>query len=160
MKRLLASLSVFLVCVLVQVAFPKAVWGQTPDRDAEIQAVEPDFTLVNLPTTLRLPLHKSNFHLTHRFQGNLREGTFTDQLSNLFGLDNGAAIGFEYRFAVIRHVQLAAYRTTIDRETQFYAKWDPVAESESMPVGISGLLSVEGGNNFRRDRVPSGHDAR
>src|SRR5262245_2476542 len=154
MKRL-ARLSPFVVCFLVQIGIPKAVWGQTSDPDAVIQSVEPDFTVVNLPTTLRLPMYKSNFHLTHRFQGNLRQGSFSDQLSNLFGLDNGAAIGFEYRFAVARHVQLAAYRTNIDRETQFYAKYDPIAQSADMPVGVSALLSVEGANNFRRDRVPA-----
>jgi hypothetical protein len=136
-------------------AFAQAAAAVARDDDADPQPTEPDFTLINLPTTLRLPLHKSNFHLTHRFQGNLREGTFGHQASNLFGLDNGAAIGFEYRFAIAKHVQLAAYRTNIDRQTQFYAKFDPISQSASMPVSLSGLVSVEGGNNFRRDRVPA-----
>jgi hypothetical protein len=160
MTRLLPFVPVFALCVLAQMALPKGVWGQTPpaavqDDDATLQPVEPDFTLVNLPTTLRLPLHKSNFHLTHRFRGNLRDGSFGHQLSNLFGLDNGAAIGFEYRFTVMKHVQAAAYRTNIDRETQFYARLDPIAQSASMPMSISGLVSVEGANNFRRDRSPA-----
>jgi hypothetical protein len=30
---------------------------------------------VNLPTTMRLPLHTGDFHLTHRFDGNLEQGT-------------------------------------------------------------------------------------
>ena len=162
MTRPFHVVSIFLFCGLVLTAFAKVVWGQTPpaaaaaqDDDATLQPVEPDFTLVNLPTTLRLPLHKSNFHLTHRFQGNLRDGTFGHQLSNLFGLDNGAAIGFEYRFAVMKHVQAAAYRTNIDRETEFYAKVDPIAQSASMPLSISAIVSVEGANNFRRDRSPA-----
>ncbi len=123
--------------------------------DREPQPTEPDFTLVNLPTTLRLPVFKGNFHLTHRFRGNLREGSFADQLGNLFGLDNGAAIGFEYRFGIAPHLQVAAYRTNIDRQTQFSAKWDPIVQEGAMPVSVSGLLSIEGGNNFRRDRVPA-----
>jgi len=162
MTRPFHVVSIFLFCGLVQTALPKVVWGQAPpsaaaaqDDDATLQPVEPDFTLVNLPTTLRLPLHKSNFHLTHRFQGNLRDGTFGHQLSNLFGLDNGAAIGFEYRFAVMKHVQAAAYGTNIDRETEFYAKVDPIAQSASMPLSISAIVSVEGANNFRRDRSPA-----
>jgi hypothetical protein len=148
-------LSPFVVCFLLQTGIPKAVWGQTPDPDAEVQPLEPDFTLVNLPTTLRLPKYKSDFFLTHRFQGNLRDGSFDYQLSNLFGLDNGASIGFGYRFGIARHLQLAAYRTNIDRETEFYAKYDPVAQSGAMPVAISGLLSMEGANNFRRDYTPA-----
>jgi Membrane bound beta barrel domain (DUF5777) len=152
--------SLFLCCLLVQLAVPRLVFAQSAPAavksdDAAPQPTEPDFVLINLPTTLRLPLYKSNFRLTHRFNGNLRDGTFGQQLSNLFGLDNGAAIGFEYRFAIARHVQLAAYRTNIDRETQFYAKFDPVAQGGAMPVSISGLVSVEGANNFRKNRVPA-----
>jgi hypothetical protein len=161
--RLLRFVAAFLCCVLAQTVWPKAAWGQTPpaaapDEDLTIQPLEPDFTLVNLPTTLRLPVHKSNFHLTHRFYGNLRDGSFGHQLSNLFGLDNGAAIGFEYRFAVMKHVQAAAYRTNLDRETEFYAKFDPIAQSEhseKTPLSISALLSVEGANNFRQNRSPA-----
>jgi Membrane bound beta barrel domain (DUF5777) len=146
-------------CLLVQLAVPAGSWAQTvarvADPEAAIQPLEPDFTLVNLPTTLRLPVYKSNFRLTHRFNENLRDGSFGHQLGNLFGLDNGAAIGFEYRFAVAKHLQLAAYRTNIARQTQFYAKYDPIAQGASMPVSISALASVEGANNFRQDRVPA-----
>ena len=74
------------------------------DDDATLQPAEPDFRLINLPTTLRLPLFKSNFDLTHRFGGNLRHGSFSDQASSLFGIDEGATVGFEYRVAVARHL--------------------------------------------------------
>src|SRR5690242_15808036 len=110
-----------LLCICVLSIPAKAVWGQTPaapapaqtaaaadNDDAALVLAEPDFALINLPTTLRLPRFKGNFRLTHRFQGNLEDGDFGYQLSNLFGLDNGAAIGLEYRFAVMRHLQLAA----------------------------------------------------
>jgi hypothetical protein len=144
--------------MLVFTVFSKGVWGQAPaadDDDATPQLAEPDFALINLPTTLRLPVHKGNFRLTHRFQSNLRSGTLGSQASNLFGLDNGAAIGLEFRFAVARRVQAAIYRTNIDRQTQFYVKYDPIAQSASMPVSLSALASVEGSNNFRRNRAPS-----
>src|SRR5258707_922836 len=127
MTRPLRWIPVLIVCGAIQTALTSPALAQAPaaatlEDDAAPQPTEPDFTLINLPTTLRLPRYKSNFHLTHRFQGNLRDGSFGKQASNLFGLDNGAAIGFEYRFAIAKHVQLAAYRTNIDRQTQFYAK--------------------------------------
>ena len=160
MPRLVRWIPVFVLCGVIQAAFTQPVLAQAPAAaaavdDAAPQPTEPDFTLINLPTTLRLPRFKSNFHLTHRFNGNLRDGSLGHQVSNLFGLDNGAAIGFEYRFAIATHVQLAAYRTNIDRETQFSAKFDPIAQGASMPVSLSGLVSVEGGNNFRRTKVPA-----
>jgi hypothetical protein len=82
--------------------------------EAELMLAEPDFRVLNLPSTLRLPVHGSSFQMTHRFNGNLRRGGFNDNAGNLFGLDQGAAVGFEYRFDIARHVQAAVYRTAID----------------------------------------------
>ncbi len=116
---------------------------------------EPDFRLVNLPTALRLPVHSSSFSLTHRFGGNLRNGSFLDQLGDLFGLDRGANIGIEYRYAVMRHVQAVVFRTNVDKTIQFQGRFDPIRQSDSMPVSISGVVSVEGSNNFRQRREPA-----
>jgi hypothetical protein len=129
--------------------------GSDGNDDAVLQPAEPDYRLINLPTTLRLPLYKSSFALTHRFNGNLRNGSFGDNASGLFGIDNGAQIGFEYRFAPIRHVELVAYRTNFDRTIQLYAKYDAIHQNSEMPLSVSGLLSIEGGNNFRTRYAPS-----
>ena len=37
--------------------------------------VEPDFTIINLPTTLRLPRYKSAFRISHRFTRSERRRT-------------------------------------------------------------------------------------
>jgi uncharacterized beta barrel domain-containing protein DUF5777 len=121
----------------------------TADDEGSLQLAEPDFRIVTLPTTLRLPRHGSNFELTHRFNGNLRNGSFGEQASNLFGLDQGAVVGFEYRFGIVRHVEAAIYRTAIDRTFQFYGKYDAVHQGDSAPLSFSALVSVEGGNNFQ-----------
>jgi Membrane bound beta barrel domain (DUF5777) len=137
-----------------------AVFAQSPpapDDDAALQPAEPDYRIINLPTTLRLPLYKSSFELTHRFNGNLRQpgSDFGDQAANLFGIDQGAQIGFEYRFAPIRHVEVAAYRTNFDRTIQIFAKYDAIHQNAQTPVSVSGLLSIEGGNNFQERYAPS-----
>ena len=125
------------------------------DDEGSLQLAEPDFRVVALPTTLRLPRHGSNFQLTHRFNGNLRNGSFSQQASNLFGLDQGAVVGFEYRFGIVRHVQAAVYRTAIDKTFQFYGKYDAVHQQESTPVSLSALVSIEGGNNFQDRYSPA-----
>jgi len=147
-----AALGVFAALVLL---FAPSVFAQSADDDAALQPAEPDYRVINLPTTLRLPLHKSSFELTHRFYGNLRHGDFDDQLSNLFGIDEGAAVGFEYRFAPLRHLEIVAYRTVIDKTLQLYAKWDVLHQGAGMPVSISPIISIEGGNNFRERYAPS-----
>jgi hypothetical protein len=125
------------------------------DDDAVLQPAEPDFRLINTPTTLRVPLYKSNFTLTHRFAGNLRQGDFGDQASSLFGLDDGAVIGLEYRLAVARHVEAVVYRSSFDKTFQFYGKYDAIHQGRSTPISVSALVSVEGANNFKQDRAPA-----
>jgi hypothetical protein len=126
-----------------------------PDDDTSLVLAEPDFRVLNLPSTLRLPLHGSSFQLTHRFNGNLRRGNLTDNAGNLFGLDQGAVVGFEYRFGIARHLQAAVYRTAIDKTFQFYGKYDALRQRGSMPVSLSVLLSVEGGDNFQERYSPA-----
>jgi hypothetical protein len=125
--------------------------AEEEDDEAVLDPAEPDFVTINLPTTLRLPLHKGNFRLNHRFAGNLRNADFGELAGNLFGIDQGAIIGFEYRVAVIRHVQAAAYRSSFDRTIQLYGKYDAIRQRGSMPVSVSALVSIEGANNFKRD---------
>src|SRR5438876_191982 len=65
-------------CALAQSppATPPSATTPPDDDDATLKPAEPDFRLINLPTTLRLPLHASNFQVTHRFNGNLLDGSF------------------------------------------------------------------------------------
>src|SRR5215207_1737747 len=123
--------------------------------DAALVLAEPDFRVLNLPSTLKLPLHGSSFQMTHRFNGNLRRGGFSENAGNLFGLDQGAAVGFEYRFGIARHVQAAVYRTAIDKTFQFYGKYDAVRQGDAVPVSLSALLSVEGADNFQERHSPA-----
>src|SRR6266566_6566939 len=118
--RLFKSLPFAVLPFALLLATVSPALAQAEDDDAALQPAEPDYRVVNLPTTLRLPLYKSNFELTHRFNGNLRRGDFGDQAGKLFGLDEGATIGIEYRFAPIRHVEVAIYRTSYDRTFAFY----------------------------------------
>jgi hypothetical protein len=125
------------------------------DDPAVLDPAEPDFVVVNLPTTLRLPRFKSNFRLTHRFSGNLRSGSFSQNASNLFGLDQGAIIGFEFRMNLMRNLQAAVFRTNLDKTFQFYGKYDALRQRGAIPVSLSGIVSVEGANNFQERYAPA-----
>jgi hypothetical protein len=125
------------------------------DDEAVLDPAEPAYDIINLPTTLRLPRHKGNFRLTHRFAGNLRSGSFSEQASNLFGLDQGATIGFEYRYGIARHAQVAVYRTNASKTIQIHGKYDALHQGSSMPLSVSALASVEGTNNFQQEYAPA-----
>jgi hypothetical protein len=138
-----------------QAAPPGAIQSPDDDDEAVIDPAEPDIVVVNLPTNLRLPRFKSNFRMTHRFAGDLRRGSFAENAGNLFGLDQGAIIGFEFRMNVARNLQAAVFRTNFDKTVQIYGKYDIVRQGRGLPVSVSGLASVEGTNNFRDKFAPA-----
>jgi Membrane bound beta barrel domain (DUF5777) len=127
------------------------------DDDAKLRPLEPDFTIINLPTTLPLPLHAAgNFHLTHRFVGvNFAQQSFSEIAENLFGFDGPAIIQLEYRIAVMKHLEAIVARTNFNRAIQFSGKYDLIHQDSPQLFGggVSLIASVEGANNFRR------HDA-
>lgn len=138
------------------VALSGSALAQTaPPDDDRPHPMEPDFKIENLPTTLILPVHKLSFSMTHRFNGNLRSGSFLDQLEGLFGLDNGASIGLELRWAPVRRLQAVIFRTNIERTIQIYGKYDWLRQGGAMPVSISPIVSVEGIDNLRDHHQPA-----
>src|SRR5262245_11336591 len=115
----------------------------------------PEETVVNTPTTQSLRAHKSYFRLTHRFARDWRRGSFGNLLEDLFGLDQGAIIGLEYRFAPTGNTQVAAYRSMLFRTIQFAGRFDAWRQSEAAPVSLSIATSIEGSDNFREHYSPA-----
>jgi hypothetical protein len=124
------------------------------DDDLEINHALLDFSLVNLHTTLRLPRHKSAFRVTHRFVRPLGHGTFGSLVGDLFGLDSGAVVGLEYRFAIVSGGELGVYRTS-DKTIQLFGRHNVLRQGDPVPVAVSILVSIEGTNNFRDVRSPA-----
>ena len=171
------SLSAFLVLVLgLSLIRPSVAYAQPPeatpppaaqppaqppaeeDDDAKLRPLDPDFTVVNLPTTLPLPMGAGNFHLTHRFVGvDWRRDDFSTIASNAFGFDGPAVIQLEYRIAVMKHLEAIVARTNFGRTIQFSGKYDAIHEGASHPFGLSAIVSVEGQNNFHSSNT-SGAD--
>jgi Membrane bound beta barrel domain (DUF5777) len=140
------------LALLLAVATP-AVAQTQDDPDLDINFAQPDFTLVNLPTTLRLPKFKSAFRVTHRFTRPLGDGDFGDLAGDLFGLDSGAQIGLEYRFGLMRGTQVGIHRTS-DRTIEFFTQHEIVAEGTWLPVTISALATMDGTDNFTDSYTP------
>ena len=62
-------------------AEPPAATAPDDDPDRDPNRNVPDFTIVNLPTTLRVPRYKSAFRVTHRFGRPLGAGHLTSSQS-------------------------------------------------------------------------------
>jgi len=127
---------------------------QAPLVEDELEAdpVEPDFVVVNLPTTARLPKGKLAFRVTHRFARGLGAGDFSDLASDFFGLDGGAQIGLELRFGLTRGTQLGIYRTS-DRSLEFFLSRSLLRQGTA-PLSLQLDLAIEGLDNFSEEYSP------
>ena len=134
-------------------ATPTTQPDQPAPSDRAVNPAQPDFTIIGLPTTLKVPRFGSSFRVTHRFGRPLGQGNFGDLLRDAFGFDSGAQIGLEYRFGIIAGTQIGIHRTS-DRTIQFFAQQHLLGEDRS-PVGIDLIATAEGTNNFRDSYSPA-----
>ncbi|HLG57368.1 MAG TPA: DUF5777 family beta-barrel protein [Vicinamibacterales bacterium] len=133
---------------------PPAPAAPADDPDRDPNRAQPDFTIVTLPTTLRLPRFKSAFRVTHRFGRPLGQGDFGDLAGDLFGLDSGAQIGLEYRFGVMRGLQAGINRTS-NKTIEFFTQYSLLQQRENKALGLDVTATIEGTDNFRDSYTPS-----
>jgi Membrane bound beta barrel domain (DUF5777) len=147
---------VALLIAALLAAWPAA--AQTPDAPRATPPPLPpeiELNLINLPTTRSLKRHQSYFRLTHRFARDLGRGDFGDLASDLFSLDSGAIIGLEYRFGLTENLQAGVHRSILNKTIQLFGRYDGWRQSESLPVSISLIGSVEGLDNMTEDHQPA-----
>lgn len=135
-------------------AMPAAASGQAGDPDRGPNRSQPDFSIVNLPTTLRMPRFSSSFRVTHRFTRPLGQGDLGDLAEDLFGFDSGALIGLEYRFGLRRGLQVGVLRTS-DRTIELFTQYNVLNQRSGSPIGLGVLASIDGTNNFRDRYSPA-----
>ncbi len=128
-------------------AAPGAAAPEAADPDARIDALQPDFNLAALPTTLRMPLHRLAFRVTHRFTRPLGQGDFGDLASDFFGFDSAAQIGLELRYGLARGTQIGVHRTS-DRTIQIFGQHTLLTQKDTLPLGLDVLGTLEGANNL------------
>src|SRR2546428_7627489 len=151
-----------LVCLILAgfaaFASPVVASAQSPSPapdDAVLKLAEPDFTLISLPTSLRLPKYKSAFRVTHRFTRPLSCDACGDSLvEDAFGLDSGAVIGLEYRFGIMRNVEVGLHRTS-GKTIEFFGQYGVARQGQKLPVEVSALAAIDGTNNFKDSYSPS-----
>jgi hypothetical protein len=138
--------------LLPALAFAQAPSAPDPDRtdpDVRVDALQPDFNLVALPTTLRMPVHKWAFRVTHRFTRPLGQGDFGDLASDLFGFDSAAQIGLEVRYGLVSGTQIGVHRTS-DRTIQIFGQHNFMNERDGGAAGVDLIATLEGRDNLKK----------
>ena len=143
---LLLLVSIYLTPIAAQ--DPPAAPPPPPEPQIELN-------LVNLPTTLSIGRHKSYTRFTHRFARDLGLGDFGDLAADLFSLDNGAVIGFEYRFGITGNLHAGIQRNTLSKTLQLFGRWDPFRQGQQLPIGVSAIASIEGLDNMQEGHQPA-----
>jgi hypothetical protein len=118
------------------------------DPDARVDPLQPDFNLAALPTTLRMPVHKFDFRVTHRFTESLGRGDFGDLLGRFFGFDSGAQIGLELRYGLIKGTQIGVHRTS-DKTIQIFGQQSFWQQRDGHPLGLDAIVTLEGTQNMK-----------
>ena len=136
---------------------PAAPPAQAPedDPDRDPNRNQPDFTIVNLPTTLRVPRFKSAFRVTHRFGRPFGAGDFGDLAGDLFGLDSGAQIGLEYRFGLMRGLQVGIHRTSGSKTIELFTQYNVLQQGRNGAFGLDAFASMDGTDNFSDSYTPA-----
>jgi hypothetical protein len=159
-----------LVAVMVLSVAMQAAGGQVQDpppaspaedpqdepapSDRAVDPAQPDFTLIGLPTNLRMPKYASAFRVTHRFTRSLGQGDFSDLLGDAFGVDGGAQVGLEFRFGILSGTQVGIHRTS-DRTIQLFLQHQLLRQGERRPLTVDVLGTFEGTNNLRDSYSPA-----
>ena len=144
MTRLMTRLTGALLALLF-VATP--AFAQADD-DRVLKPAEPDFTLMSLPTSLRMPKGGAAFRITHRFVRSLTEGDFGDVAADLFGMDNGAVMGLEFRYGLLPNAFVGVKRVSGRKIIEFWGVYGLTRQTEDMPLEMAAYVGVEGTNNF------------
>ena len=129
-----------------------ATAAQADDPDRDPNDSQPDFYLATINTNLRLPNHKMAFRLTHRFLRTMGDGDVGDLFGRFFGLDSGAQIGLELKYAPFRGAQVGIYRTS-DRTIQLQGQYNIIKDGDG-PIGMSAVVNVDGTDNFSDEFSP------
>ncbi len=151
-RALAAALLLLLAATptLAQTPQPPAPAASNPDR--RLDPLQPDFNLAALPTTLRVPVRRGAFRVTHRFTRSLGRGDFGDLLSDFFGFDSGAQIGLEFRYGLLPGTQIGVHRTS-DRTIQIFGQQSVLQQTtDGHPLGLDVIATLEGTNNLRAQK--------
>lgn len=128
--------------------------AEDDDEDMRLDPAQPDFTLINLPTTLRVPRFRSAFRVTHRFTRSLGEGDAGDLLDDFFGFDSAALIGLEFRIGLARGFQVGIHRTSA-KTIQLFGQYSVVRPTDARPLAVDALVAFSGTDNLRNEHAPT-----
>ena len=104
--------------------------------------------LLSLPSNQIAPHGQWEMKFTHRFNQSLSEGSFSDQLHSLFGLDTNADVVFGVSYAMKPNLQVSLMRSNVNDTLEGAAKYVVLRQTEGAPL----TLTARGGLDLRTEK--------
>src|SRR5260221_113277 len=135
--------SSFILFALLFVAV--TAWGQ--DRYTPTSPIPLGDTLLTLPTS-HIPSEGTwEVKFTHRFNQSIDQGSFSDLVHSLWGLDSNADVGLGLSYAPRRDLQLSFYRSNAMDDIELAAKYVVIQQEQAIPfsaaVRIGGAVGTK-----------------
>ena len=123
------------------------VWAQD-DPYQPLTALPVGDQLLTLPSTHMSPYGMWEIKFTHRFNQSLSNGSLSDQLHSLFGLDTNADVAFGLSYAIRRDLQLSLSLTNPNAPSEAPAKYVLLHQARAVPL----TFTLRGGVDWRTER--------
>jgi hypothetical protein len=104
--------------------------------------------MLTLPSARIAPQGTWEIRFAHRFNQSLSDGSFSDQVHSLFGLDTNADVLFGASYAPRPNLQFALMRSNTNDTLEGAVKYVALPQSPTMPV----TLTFRGGVDWRTER--------
>src|SRR5204862_6288703 len=107
------------------------------DRSPRVTPLPLGDILLNLPTS-HLPAKGAwEVKFTHRFNQSLDQGSFSDRVHSLYGLDSNADVGIGLSYAIRPDLQFSFYRSNALDDIELRAKYVVIQQAVAVPFSIA-----------------------
>jgi hypothetical protein len=104
-------------------------------------------TYLSLPSSHIAKYGSWEVKFTHRFNQSLDQGSFSDRVHSLWGLDSNADVGIGLSYAIRPDLQFSLYRSNALDDIELAAKYIVIQQAAAVPVSIA----LRGGGDFRTE---------
>lgn len=118
------------------------------DAFTPIRTVPLGDALLTLPTS-HIPAEGTwEVKFTHRFNQSLDQGSFSDRVHSLWGLDSNADVGIGFSYVISRDLQATFMRSNASDDIESSLKYVVVQQAQAIPFS----LALRGGMDWRTER--------
>ena len=137
------SLAAASFCLLLSAFSLRAQDQYTPIRQVPLGDA-----LLTLPTS-HIPTEGTwEIKFTHRFNQSIDQGSFSDRVHSLWGLDSNADVGIGFSYVISRDLQATFMRSNASDDIESSLKYVVVQQAQAVPFS----LAVRGGMDWRTER--------